>query len=217
MTRILVADGDPASRDRLRRLCDRHAGWRVCAEAGNGAEAVEMAARLSPELAIIDLALPGTNGLEAVRRIKQLRPKTEILVITSHVTEDLIRDLLIGGARSCLDKDEASHCLVAALSALAQHRPYMAPVMAHAVLDGFLGQRASDSGGKRPSLLLTARERQILQLLAEGHSNSGIAERLGISVKTVVGRRSAMMRKLGVGSLAELVRYAIRNRVIEDI
>jgi DNA-binding NarL/FixJ family response regulator len=217
MLRILLADGDDASRDRLRRLLDRNLDWRVCGEASTGREAVELALRLSPHVAILDLALPEMNGLEALRRIKRVRPDTEILVLTVHETEDLIRDLLTAGAQACLVKAEAAEHIAAAVDALAEHRPYLTPSVAHAVLDVFLAYGEAGKPSTRPFRVLTAREREILQLLAEGRSNSAISDVLTISVKTVETHRATIMKKLGVSSLAELVRYAIRNRVIDEM
>jgi DNA-binding NarL/FixJ family response regulator len=216
MVRILIADGDDASRDRLRRLLDRNVDWRVCGEASTGREAIELALRLAPHVAILDLALPEMNGLEALRRIKRVRPDTEILVLTAHETEDLIRDLLTAGAQACLVKTEAPEHIAAAVAALAEHRPYLTPTVAHAVLDVFLAHGEAGKPSMRPFRVLTAREREILQLLAEGRSNSAISDVLAISVKTVETHRATIMRKLGVSSLAELVRYAIRNRVIDE-
>jgi DNA-binding NarL/FixJ family response regulator len=211
--RILIADSDDASRERMRRLLEKQVEWRVCASAVNGAEAVELAVRLSPQVAVIELALPGLNGLEAIRRIKRLRPDIEVLAVTAYETDDIIRDLLIAGAQACLLKPDIGEHLIKAVDALAQGRPYLTPAMMHVVLDVFLAERAGDKAA-RPSALLTAREREVLQLLAEGRNNSAISQLLGISVKTVETHRAAIMKKLSVSSLAELVRYAIRNGVI---
>lgn len=214
--RILIADGDDASRERLRRLIEKQVDWRVCAEAATGPEAVELARRLSPEVAVLNLGLPQMNGLEALRRIKQARPDTEILVLTAYATDDLIRDLLTAGSQACLLDTDAPEQIVAAIDALAEHRPYLTPTVAHAVLDVFLDHGAAANASGRPFRVLTAREREILQLLAEGRSNTAISALLAISVKTVETHRATIMKKLGVNSLAELVRYAIRNRVIDD-
>ncbi len=214
MLRILIADSDDASRERLRRLLEKQIEWRVCAAAVSGTQALELAVRESPQVAVLELALPGINGLEAIRRIKRLRPEIEILAVTAYETEDIIRDLLIAGAQACLLKSDIDEHLVKAVDALAQGRPYLTPTMMHAVLDVFLAERAEGDGAARPSALLTAREREILQLLAEGRNNSAISQLLEISVKTVETHRAAIMKKLGVSSLAELVRYAIRNGVI---
>jgi DNA-binding NarL/FixJ family response regulator len=212
MLRILIADSNDASRERLRRLLEKQVEWRVCGAAVSGAQALELAIRLSPQVAVVDLALPGINGLEAIRRIKRARSDIEVLGITAYETEDIIRDLLIAGAQACLLKSDVDQHLVRAVDALAQGRPYLTPVMMRVVLDVFLAER--EDGDKRPSALLTAREREILQLLAEGRNNGAIAQLLKISVKTVETHRAAIMKKLGVNSLAKLVRYAIRNSVI---
>jgi DNA-binding NarL/FixJ family response regulator len=213
MVRILVATGDDTSRERLRSLLNRHVGWRVCAEASTGREAVEMALALTPEVVILDLALCEVNGLAAARQIKRGSPDSEILILTAHETDDLIRDVLIAGARACLPKANASLHLAAAVDSLSRHRPYLSPKMAHTVLNYFVDGK--DEPAPTPSRLLTARERQILQLLAEGRTNGEISKLLSIAVKTVETHRATLMRKLGVSSLAELVRYAIRNSIIE--
>jgi DNA-binding NarL/FixJ family response regulator len=216
MIRIVIADGDVANRERLRRLLGKHAEWQVCGEASTGPQAVELTLRVSPHVAILDLALPEMNGLEAVRRIKKMRPDTEVLVLTAHETEDLVRDLLIAGGKACLAKSATSDQIAAAVNSLAQHRPFLSPTAMHAVLDVFLTHRGQEDRTERPYLLLTPRECEILQLLAEGHSNLDISRLLTLRVKTVATHRATIMKKLGVRSLAELVRYAIRERVIDN-
>lgn len=216
MVRILIAESDDAGRERLRRLLARQLDWDVCGTASSGPEAIELARQLLPQVAVLDLALPELNGLEVVRRMKRLNPEIEILVLTAHETDDLVRDLLLAGAQACLVRSDAEAHLVAAVGALSEHRAYFTPTVAHAVLDVYLSQAEEGRQATRPFRLLTARERQILQLLAEGRSNSTIARLLAISVKTVETHRSTIMKKLGVSSLAELVRYAIRNRVTDD-
>ena len=216
MIRILIADADLANRERYRRLLESQASWQVCGIASTGQEALDLARDLSPQVAIIDLALPGMNGLEVVRQLRRTCPQTEIAVVTAHETDDLVRDLLVAGAQACLVERAAADHLVAAVEALAQHRAYLTPTVMDAVLEVYLAHGGGSKAATRPFLLLTAREREILQLLAEGRSNSAIAQLLSISVKTVETHRGTLMKKLGVSSLAELVRYAIRNRVTDD-
>ena len=215
MVRILVAEHSATGRDRLRSVLNQHLGWQVCGEASTGRQAVQLALALEPDVVVLDLALPELNGLVATRQIKEARPDTEILVLTSHETDDLIRDVLVAGARACLPKADAWEHIGAAVDALSQHRPYLTQKVANAVLNSFLSE-GSNAPAMRAFRRLTPREREILQLLAEGRTNMEISKLLSITVKTVETHRAALMKKLGVSSLAELIRYAIRNSIIED-
>lgn len=213
MLRLIIAGGDDTRREELRRSIEKQADWRVCGQAATSAQTLELTLQLSPQIAIIDLALPGMHGLDVIRRIKRLRPECEILALIAYETDDLIRDLLIGGAQACVPIADAAEHLIPAVDALSQHRLYLTPKVMHALLDVFLAQ--GRSGPKSPATPLKGRERKILQLLAEGRTNSAISDLLGISVKTVETHRALIMKRLGVNSLAELVRYAIRNHVID--
>lgn len=213
MVRILIADADAMVRARLRRLLEQEPGWQVCGEAANGAQAVELALKMAPHVAVLDLAMPEINGLEATRRIRKALPNTEVLIFATHEADDVTRDLLSAGARGYLLTSDADEKITAAVDALSQHRPYLTGKATRAVLDVYL--KHADAG-TRPFRILTAREREVLQLLAEGRGNTAISALLSISVKTVETHRAAIMRKLGISSLAELVRYAIRNSVIEE-
>jgi DNA-binding NarL/FixJ family response regulator len=210
---ILLADDHEVVRRGLKELLEERPGWTVCAEAATGRAAVELARQHRPNVAVIDISMPELNGLEATRRIRHELPDTEVLVFTMHDSEELIREVLGAGARGYLLKSEAARHIVAAIEALGQHRPFFAGKVSETVLDGFLrGSRAeAEPAGAR----LTGREREIVQLLAEGNSNKRIAGLLAVSVKTVETHRAAIMRKLGLGSLPELVRFAIRKRIIE--
>ena len=216
MVRILVAVNDGPSRDRLRSILNRHIGWRVCGEASTGREAVQLALSLRPQVVVLDLALPEVNGLTAARQIKDACPETEMLVLTAHETDDLIRDVLVAGAQACLPKTSAFMQVAAAVDSLSRHRPYFTHKVTQTVLNAFLVKGKGEASAARPSRRLTVREREVLQLLAEGQSNADISKLLTITVKTVETHRAALMKKLGVSSLAELIRYAIRNSVIED-
>lgn len=213
MTRILLVDDHEVLRVGLRALLESNPGWEVCGEAGNGREAVRLAEALRPDVVVSDLAMPELNGLEAIRQIRRLAPGVEILVFTVNDSEQTMRQALQAGARGYLLKSEAKDHLLAAVAALANHHPYFGDSAAEAVLEGFLRNVAAggDGGGE----LLTSREREIVQMLAEGKGNKAIAEALAISVKTVDGHRTAVMRKLGAHSLADVVRYAIRNGLAE--
>jgi DNA-binding NarL/FixJ family response regulator len=202
-------------RQGLRQLLEAHADWQVCAEATTGRQAVEQALKLRPQIVILDLAMPELNGLEATRQIKKALPNTEVLIFTVHETEELTRDVLSAGARAYLLKSDASRQIVAAVEALAEHKPYFTWKVSKTMLDAYLKQGQASSEKTPGFNQLTAREREIVQLLAEGRSNKAVSALLGISVKTVETHRAAVMKKLGINSIAELVRYAIRNSVIE--
>lgn len=215
MLRILIADDHEMVRRGLRAILEEHEGWHICAEASNGRQAVELAQELAPHVVLLDLSMPELNGLEATRQIKKARPNTEILIFTVHETEDLIRDVLSAGARGYLLKADVGRHIIAAVEALADHKPYFTWKVSKTMLNSYL-LRSQASGEKAPAFhQLTPREREIIQLLAEGRSNKAVSALLGISVKTVETHRAAIMKKLGISSIAELVRYAIRNSVIQ--
>ena len=211
MVRILLADDHDVVRRGLRGLLEAQPGWEVCGEARTGREAVALASQLRPDVMVLDLAMPDLNGLEATRRIRQEWPETEVLIFTMHHTDQLVRDVLAAGARGYILKSDGAEQLIAAVLALVHHRPFFTARVSEALLDSYL--RGAD--GEAAAGVLTAREREVVQLLAEGRGNKEVAEALGISIKTAETHRAAIMRKLGLGSLAELVRYAIRNQIIE--
>lgn len=199
----------------LRHILEQHEGWVICGEASNGRQAVEIANKTIPNVVLLDLSMPELNGLEATRAIKKALPHTEVLIFTVHETEELIRDVLGAGARGYLLKADAARHIVAAVEALIDHKPYFTWKVSKTMLDTYLAYGHS-MPDKAPAFnQLTAREREVIQLLAEGRSNKAVSALLGISVKTVETHRAAIMKKLGISSIAELVRYAIRNRVIE--
>ena len=214
MLRILLADDHDVVRRGLRDLLTQNESWQVCGEATTGYQAVEMAISLRPNIAILDLTMPQLNGLEATRRIKKAVPAVEILIFTMHESERLIREVLAAGARGYLLKSDASHHIIAAVESLAKHKPFFTWKASEAMLESFLtGSTAADSGS--PGDPLTTREREIVQLLAEGNSSKKISSLLGISVKTVDTHRATIMRKLDAHSVVDLVHYAIRNHLIQ--
>jgi DNA-binding NarL/FixJ family response regulator len=213
--RILIADDHDVVREGVRALIERQPGWEVCGQAANGVAAVALAESLKADVVVLDMAMPELNGLEAARQIKKALPSTEALILTGHENDDLIREVFESGVKSYILKSEAGLHLVAAIRALAQHKPYftssVSEVLFARILQKSSAHRPADDSGDG----LTARERETVQLLAEGKSNKDVADKLGISLRTAETHRAAVMRKLRVDSLAGLVRYAIRHHIIE--
>ena len=215
MIRIMLADDHDVVRRGLRELLEEHEGWEVCGEAANGRQAIEMVKQLRPHVAVVDLGMPELNGLEATRHIRKEVPETEILVFTMHESEQLVWDVLEAGARGFVMKSDAARYLTSAVEALAQHKPFFTSKVSELVLGEFLkaGKHRKEAAAS-PSLL-TPREREIVQLLAESKSNKEISTILNISVKTVETHRATIMRKLNINSIVELVHYAVRNELVE--
>lgn len=214
MIRILLADDHEVVRRGLIALLASRPDWQVCGEAQNGREAVALAVKLKPNLAVLDLSMPELNGLEATRQIRKEAPETEVLVFSMYESEEFVRDLLAAGARGYVLKSDVAAQLLTAVETVARHKPFFTSEVAERVLEGFLklGELSSDEGSG--SGVLTPREREIVQLLAEARSNKEIASILGISVKTVETHRASIMRKLGISSIVDLVHYAIRNNLV---
>jgi DNA-binding NarL/FixJ family response regulator len=213
MIRILLADDHEVVRRGLIALLATRPDWQVCGEAQNGREAVALAVKLKPNLAILDLSMPELNGVEATRQIRKEVPETEVLVFSMYESEEFVRDLLAAGARGYVLKSDVAAQLLTAVETVARHKPFFTSEVAERVLEGFLrlGELSpsdSDAG------ILTPREREIVQLLAEARSNKEISTILAISVKTVETHRASIMRKLGISSIVDLVHYAIRNNLV---
>lgn len=215
MVRILLADDHDVVRRGLRVLLQEHAGWEICGEATTGREAVDLAREMQPDVAIIDLMMPDLNGLGVTSQIRKASERTQVLIFTMHYNETLIHDVLEAGARGYLLKTDAEQHVVTAVESLLLGQPYFSAQVSETVLEGFLrsGRHAAADSAVVPRL--TPREREIIQLLAEGHRNKKIAQMLGISIKTVETHRTALMRKIGVKSIVDLVRYAVRNNLTE--
>jgi DNA-binding NarL/FixJ family response regulator len=215
MVRILLADDHDVVRRGLRMLLQEHAGWEICGEAMTGREAVDLAREMQPDVAIIDLMMPDLNGLGVTSQIRKVSERTLVLIFTMHHNETLIHGVLEAGARGYLLKTDAEQHVVTAVETLLRGQPYFSAQVSETVLEGFLrsGRHAAADSAVVPRL--TPREREIIQLLAEGHRNKKIAQMLGISIKTVETHRTALMRKIGVKSIVELVRYAVRNNLTE--
>jgi DNA-binding NarL/FixJ family response regulator len=209
VTRILIADDHAVVRSGLRAILEAHPNWEVVAEASDGKEAISKAIEAQPDVAIIDYSLPVVNGIEVTRQIRARLPGTEVLIFTMHDNQTLIEDLLKAGARGYLLKSDAKALLIGAIEALAAHKPFFTANVSEALLRSYVEK------SKRSASPLTDRERTVVQLIAEGHSNKEIAQLLGISLKTVETHRAAVMRKLNLSSSAALVRYAIRNKIVE--
>lgn len=210
--RLLIADDHALVREGLRRVLEPRREWEICAEAVNGRDAVALALRHRPDVAIVDFAMPELNGLEATRLIRAELPQCEVLVLTMHETEALVRDVLAAGARGFILKCEAGHILIQAIETLLRRQPYFSARVSELVLQGYLNPAPAAGESAGP---LTARERQVVQLVAEGKSSKEIADALGVSVKTVETHRANILRKLDLRSSTDLVRYAVRNKIVE--
>ena len=210
--RILIADDHELFRRCIAAELTQVPGWVVAADAANGRDAAAAAAEIKPDIIVLDLTMPELNGLEAARKIIAADPAARILILTAHESEQVVREVLSAGARGYVLKSDAGRVLVTAVQALLDGRYFFTSTVAQMVLDGYLRSEARDADAAHT---LSAREREIVQLLAEGNSNKDIARALDISVNTAETHRGNIMRKMGFTSLAELVRYAIRNRIIE--
>lgn len=208
MNRILIADDHEVMRLGLREILQSRPGWQICAEAATGREAVALAAQHRPDVVVIDFSMPDLNGLEATRQILELSPSTQVLILTMHESEQLVRRALLAGARGFILKSDAGRTLVTAVDHLSRHRPYFSPKVSQMLWKGFQDNPDSARPVGDP---LTSREREVVQLIAEGLTSKEIAARLRISVKTAETHRSNIMRKLRVHSVSEVVRYALRN------
>jgi len=213
--RILIADDHDIIRRGLRQLIHSHPGWEVCAEAKTGREAVSLAEQHSPDIIVMDISMPELNGLEAAQRIHKMLPKTGIAILSLHFSDQLVRDIVAAGARAYITKSDADRDLVSAVEALANRRTFFTPRAAEILLSGFSDARTGAAVESGPRERLTPREREIVQLLAEGNSSKEVAVALGISVKTAETHRANIMRKLELHSVSELVRYAVKNQIIE--
>ena len=209
--RIIIADDHELVRRGLAMVVAEVNGWEVVAEASNGREAVEQVKIHAPDVTILDLSMPELNGLDATRQIVASHPSARVLILTAHESEQLIREVLGAGAQGYVLKSDAGRTLVNAVEALLDGGTYFTSKVARIVLEGFLNN--PNNSGTIPTL--SVREREIVQLLAEGSSNKEIARKLEISVKTAETHRSNIMRKMQFDSLSDLVRYAVRNKIID--
>jgi DNA-binding NarL/FixJ family response regulator len=214
----MIADDHEVVRKGLISLLQAQPDWQVCGEAADGREAVEKAQQLRPDVVILDIGMPSLNGLEATRQILKVNPQARVLILTLHDSDQVVREVLNAGARGFLLKSDAARDLVAAVEALRRDKTYFTSKVATMVLEGYLkggtpGTPITSTGRNR----LTPREREIVQLLAEGKSTKEVAVALGLSVKTAETHRSNIMRKLQLHSVSDLVLYAVRNNIVHVV
>jgi DNA-binding NarL/FixJ family response regulator len=210
MTRILIVDDHAVVRAGVRAILEPHPGWEIVAEAQSGKEAITKAIETQPDVAIIDYSLPMINGIEVARQIHARIPQTEILIFTIHDSDVLVRQLLQAGVRGYVLKSDANQYLIAAVEALADHKPFFTGRVTQELIDALLKTEQHEA-----EPVLTTRERVIVQLVADGHSNRKMSEILNLSIKTIETHRRGAMRKLKLKSTAALIRYAIRSRLVE--
>jgi DNA-binding NarL/FixJ family response regulator len=200
-------------------MLESHPSWEVCGEAKDGREAVELASKEKPDLILLDIGMPNLNGLEAARQILAVSPDIAILILTMHDSDQVVREVLRAGARGFLLKSDAGRDLVAAVEALQLQRTFFTTRVSQMVLDGFLDRDNRLDGTERNQEdfddVLTGREREVIQLLAEGKTSKEVAVTLNLSVKTAETHRTNLMRKLGLHSVADLTRYAVRNGIVQ--
>ncbi len=215
MLRILVADDHDLMRRGIKSLLQSHAGWEVCGEAHTGREAVTKAEELKPDVVILDISMPDLNGVDAAKRIRKVSPDTEVLILSVHYSDQLIRDILEAGVRGYIVKSDSDRDLIIAVETLANHKPFFTPRATEVMLTNFNEGKTRTEPPETMRDRLTSREREIVQLLAEGKSSKEVASSLNISVKTAETHRANIMRKLQLHTVSELVRYAVRNQIIE--
>ena len=213
-TRIVIADDHEVVRKGLRAILEAHPGWEVCGEAADGRSAVEKAEELRPDVIVVDIGMPHLNGLEATRQILKNQPDTKVLILSVYESEQLVEEVLDAGARGYVLKSDASRDLVRAIEELQRNHTFFTSRVGQLVLETYLGRRAHGKmkGGSSP---LTPREREVVQLLAEGKSSKEVAVALNLSVKTAETHRANIMRKLDVHSISELVLYAVKNNIVQ--
>ena len=207
--RILLADDHAVVRRGFQMILAEQSDMEIVGEAGNGREALELAAKLKPDVVVMDVAMPELNGIEATRRMAESAPHARVLALSMHKDSVYVRETLRAGARGYLLKDSVAADLVNAVRAVAAGEGYLSPAVSDAVLDDYRRHVTN------PIDLLTSREREVLQMLAEGKTNKEIAAVLNLSVYTVDAHRGRIMEKLNVHSINELVRFAVRNGLID--
>ncbi len=213
MLRIMIADDHEVARKGIRSLLEGHPGWEVSGEARDGREAVDLALRTKPDVLLLDIGMPNLNGLDAARQILAVMPESRILILTIHDSEQVVREVLAAGARGFLLKSDAGRDLMAAVEALQNRRTFFTSKVAQMMLDGYL--RPYEERNDFAQQVLTPREREVIQLVAEGKTTKEIASTLSLSVKTAETHRTNLMRKLDLHSIADLTLYAVRNGIVQ--
>jgi DNA-binding NarL/FixJ family response regulator len=215
-TRVLLVDDHQVVRRGIAGLVrDARPDWELCGEASTGREAVSAAATLKPDIVVMDFSMPDMNGLEATREILKNNPKTEVLILSVHESEQIVHDVLSAGARGCIFKRDAGTDLITAMEALRQHKLFFTSSVSEVMLSGYLVRTDAAPPADAPPRPLSPRELQIVKLVAESKSNKEVAHLLQISPKTVESHRAHIMEKLDLHSVTDLVRYAVRNNIVE--
>ncbi len=213
MVRILVAEDHEVMRRGLRELLLEHHGWEVCGEARNGRDALDLAVRLRPDVAVIDISMPLLSGLQATRHIRKQAPDTEVLIFTQYESGQYVQEALRIGAHGYILKSDAALHLTEAVEALARHEPFFSPSISKTILSTFSNTEEQKRDEEALSTL-TAREHEVMLMLAQGKKNRDVADALIIAPNTVVTYRAKIMKKLGVSSIAGLILFAARNKLI---
>ena len=213
MIRVILAEDHHLVRQGIRALLERADDMEVIGEAADGQEAVELVQRLVPDVLVMDIAMPRLDGTQATERVKALGVATQVVILSMHSDATLVRQVLRSGARGYLLKRSVTEELLLAIRAARRGEIYLSPAISASLLSELSGRRA-DSEERRPFDLLTPREREVLQLIAEGHTNTAIAQMMTISVKTVEKHRASLMSKLEVHDVASLVRVAIQQGLV---
>ena len=216
-TRIFLADDHAILREGLRHILGTVPGYEVVGESGDGREALGMIEKLKPEIAIIDISMPGMTGIELSRRLKRYVPKTRVIILSRHDNEEYVDELLRLGVNGYVLKDNAGDDLLRAVAEVVRGNIYLSPRIMKSVVTDFISPARKEGAGKADSQFtaLSAREREILKLVAEGRSNAQIASTLWISDKTVKAHRANIMKKLGIHKVADLVKYAVKSGLVE--
>jgi DNA-binding NarL/FixJ family response regulator len=207
--RILIADDHEVVRSGLRAIVESCPEWTVVGEAADGRAAVAMIKEMKPDIAIVDYSMPALNGLEVSRQIKLHQPQTEVLILTMHESHEIFTESLLAGVRGFLFKSDARNHLKFAVNALLDHRPYFTSIVLEQLIHDYVANKKDKLG-----VSLSSREQTVVQLIAEGHTNKSVGAILTLSVKTVEAHRASAMRKLGISCTADLVRYAVRTKMI---